>query len=67
MNGRSEAIIAMARRIAAEGGDGSDAVVIEVLARLVAVSAHGVSAGFLRLPPGRAVEVNPRQPRSLEE
>lgn len=64
----SASIIAKARLIAMdEAGEISDAVVIEVLARMVAVASHGVSSGFLRLPPAVPAEINPRQPRSLEE
>lgn len=52
----TESVIATARRIAIEEtGDDRDAVVIEVLARLVVQSTHGATSGFLRLP------------RSLEE
>lgn len=62
------AIVATARRVALEEtGEDSDAVVIEVLARMVAVATRGASAGFLRLPPAAPVAVNPRRPRSLEE
>lgn len=64
----SESIIAKARQVAIEEtGEDSDAVIIEVLARIVAVSSHGLSSGFLRLPPIRPAEINPRRPRSLEE
>ena len=61
-------IIAAARRLAIEEtGEASDAIVIEVLARMVAIASRGASSGFLRLPPAVPAKVNPRQPRSLEE
>lgn len=68
MTDLTTSIIATARRISQEAaGEESDEATMLELALMVSAATHGVSAGFLRLPPGRAVEVNPRQPRSLEE
>jgi len=60
------AIVAKARETAEEIGDTSDAAVIEILARMVAVATCGMSCGFSRTPPAREVAIKP-PPRSLEE
>lgn len=52
-----EQIVARAREIASQetGGEAPEAV-IAVLARMVAATSQGVTAGFLRLPPARPVK-----------